>query len=102
MSVEVPDEFRPAGRVKPPVNTAALTERRAHARGCCETCGERRRLEAHHTSYEREGRETVDDLRMLCRDCHQRAHIDPAGDFWPDQEEMESHWSYFWSEMERG
>ena len=101
MSVEVPDESRPAGRAKPAVNTAALAERRAHARGCCETCGERRRLEAHHTTYEREGREYADDLRMVCRDCHRRAHVDAAGSFWADPEEMESHWAYFWSAMER-
>jgi hypothetical protein len=96
-----PGEFRPAGRAKPPVDPTTLAERRAHARGCCETCGERRSLEAHHTTYEREGREHVDDLRMLCRDCHRRAHVDLAGDFWADPEEKESHWGYFWSAAER-
>jgi hypothetical protein len=38
---------------------------------------------------------------MLCRDCHRRAHVDLAGDFWADPEEKESHWGYFWSAVER-
>ena len=38
-------------------------------------------LETHHRTYERLGRERVDDIIVLCRDCHQRYHDllpDPA------------------------
>jgi phage terminase large subunit GpA-like protein len=40
----------------------------------CERCGERtRRLEVHHLTYERFGRELLMDLQALCEPCHKIA-----------------------------
>lgn len=30
--------------------------------------------DGHHVTYERYGREWVEDIRLLCRDCHDKAH----------------------------
>lgn len=38
--------------------------------GGCRLCGDTSRLEVHHRSYERWGRELPSDLTTLCRDCH--------------------------------
>jgi len=67
------------------------------AAGRCENCGETARLELHHTTYSVWtprgpdewifGKETPDDLRALCRDCHADAHRVPSGDYEPDPEE---------------
>jgi len=40
----------------------------------CERCSSALRLELHHLSYERLGRELPEDVVILCRDCHQKAH----------------------------
>lgn len=41
----------------------------------CHRCGKRRcRLELHHKTYERLGRERMSDLIALCEDCHHAAH----------------------------
>jgi len=48
------------------VRTAAL--RRAGYR--CASCGSDRRLEVHHTTYERLGGEAWGDLVVLCHGCH--------------------------------
>jgi hypothetical protein len=40
----------------------------------CEECGGRSRLEVHHLSYDRLGRERLEDLKVLCRACHASAH----------------------------
>lgn len=50
--------------------TAAL--RRAGYR--CQVCNRRDRLDVHHRTYERRGREAPEDLLVLCRDCHDRYH----------------------------
>lgn len=60
--------------------------------GCLEL-----RVELHHLRYHREGRpifgvETLDDLAVLCRDCHHARHIAPDGRFWSDPEEMHDYW----------
>jgi hypothetical protein len=39
----------------------------------CERCGSSHRLELHHLTYERLGRELLSDLELLCIDCHRRA-----------------------------
>lgn len=39
----------------------------------CVVCG-RRRYELHHTTYERVGQESLDDVVALCRAHHLRAH----------------------------
>ena len=47
---------------------------RKRAGGRCERCGERtRRLEVHHLTYERFGRELLTDLQALCEPCHKIA-----------------------------
>jgi len=45
----------------------------ARAGGSCERCGKPGRLEVHHVTYERLGRERDRDLRALCHRCHQIA-----------------------------
>jgi 5-methylcytosine-specific restriction endonuclease McrA len=37
-------------------------------------CGSRYRLEVHHKTYERFGRERLNDLVCLCEDCHKAVH----------------------------
>jgi hypothetical protein len=47
----------------------------------CEECKTYHRvLDAHHLTYERRGQELPTDLRVLCRDCHERVHESPKGD----------------------
>jgi 5-methylcytosine-specific restriction endonuclease McrA len=96
-------------RIPIPPAVRAATLRRAG--GCCEDCGERLPLELHHLRYRTDywpdmeggskpifGRETVDDLAALCRDCHHARHVDPNGGFWADPEEMAEHWApYRWA-----
>lgn len=36
----------------------------------CKLCGSRDELEVHHKTYERIGREDLDDLVTLCHRCH--------------------------------
>jgi hypothetical protein len=38
----------------------------------CQSCSSKRRLQVHHLSYERIGREEPEDLVVLCRPCHDR------------------------------
>lgn len=40
----------------------------------CALCGSTRRIEVHHRTYERRGRELLSDLTVLCDDCHARFH----------------------------
>ncbi len=42
----------------------------ARAHGHCERCGSNVRLEVHHRTYARVGRERPEDLEVLCRRCH--------------------------------
>lgn len=37
-------------------------------------CGSRHKLEVHHKTYERFGRELLSDLVCLCEDCHKAVH----------------------------
>jgi hypothetical protein len=41
----------------------------------CETCSAQGRLHVHHRTYERRGEERVDDLAVLCEDCHLAVHM---------------------------
>lgn len=36
----------------------------------CQTCHATEQLEVHHATYERLGNENLEDLVVLCRDCH--------------------------------
>jgi len=51
--------------------TSAAARRRAGYR--CEQCHRRTRLDVHHRTYERLGHERPEDLRALCRTCHDQA-----------------------------
>lgn len=46
-----------------------LAERKA-----CEDCGTGQGLQLHHISYSRLGNERSDDIRVLCRPCHEKSH----------------------------
>ena len=88
-----------------PIPAAVRREvlRRAHGR--CESRGREAALELHHLTYETDhgyeystpifGRETADDLRALCGDCHLGEHIGPDDDFYEDPEECEAEWDYY-------
>lgn len=55
--------------------------RRIRARACgrCERCKKKsRRLEVHHLTYERLGRERDEDLQALCPSCHKKADKERA------------------------
>lgn len=44
----------------------------------CADCGaadDEKRLEVHHISYSRRGREDMEDLLTLCRECHEERHF---------------------------
>lgn len=40
----------------------------------CTMCGTAKNLTVHHITYERLGREDMDDLITLCKDCHAKVH----------------------------
>jgi 5-methylcytosine-specific restriction endonuclease McrA len=40
----------------------------------CERCGRKGKLDVHHLTYDRLGRELLTDLQALCRLCHQSCH----------------------------
>jgi len=41
----------------------------------CEACGKRTvKLDLHHITYEHLGCESVEDVRLICRSCHQHIH----------------------------
>jgi 5-methylcytosine-specific restriction endonuclease McrA len=54
--------------------------RRAH--GHCLLCPRRSHLEVHHRTYVALGHERVEDLVVLCRECHRRHHGTLASDYW--------------------
>ena len=41
----------------------------------CEECGADGQLHVHHLTYARLGREELDDLAVLCPQCHESAHL---------------------------
>jgi HNH endonuclease len=52
-----------------------LRERALESQGrACRRCGATRALHVHHRTYERIGRELLEDLEVLCATCHQRRH----------------------------
>jgi len=40
----------------------------------CDKCGANKRLDVHHLTYERFGKELLADLQILCRKCHDAVH----------------------------
>jgi hypothetical protein len=54
-------------------------------------CGETEHLQLHHLTYERLGREELDDLRWLCKRCHALVHVlERRGDIGIDLVDLES------------
>lgn len=48
-----------------------VLEERGHA---CEVCYSDENLHVHHFTYEHFGDESLDELQVLCKSCHQDAH----------------------------
>ncbi|QIN94224.1 HNH endonuclease [Streptomyces phage Wakanda] len=40
----------------------------------CMACGSPRKLQVHHATYDRFGRELIADLRVVCDKCHRAIH----------------------------
>ena len=40
----------------------------------CQICNSKKQLQAHHNTYERFGREKLEDLVILCDSCHRLFH----------------------------
>lgn len=45
-----------------------------HYNGKCAVCNSEKELNVHHRSYKNRGRETFNDVVLLCRDCHSKIH----------------------------
>lgn len=53
----------------------ALSRTKRRSVGKCEQCGDRRCLQAHHVRYPENWFDTgMEDLKVLCRDCHESEH----------------------------
>jgi len=46
----------------------------AEANNRCEICGYKKTLEIHHLNYNTIGNENLNDLQVVCHDCHQKIH----------------------------
>lgn len=46
----------------------------------CQLCNGDKRLNVHHRNYDNRGRETFNDVIVICRDCHERHHGENAED----------------------
>lgn len=44
-----------------------------YGRECCK-CKKKKNLHVHHKTYERLGKEHLNDLMVLCKDCHSKEH----------------------------
>ncbi len=53
---------------------AKREERLKICNNICEYCGKAPAAHVHHLTYERIYNETMDDLRGICLDCHEREH----------------------------
>jgi 5-methylcytosine-specific restriction endonuclease McrA len=62
-------------------NTVLETQRASLGRNICERCPEganqrvANELHIHHLTYERLGEERLEDVEVLCRDCHDKIHL---------------------------
>ena len=86
------------GKCKPRIRLTARNQVRARCRGECELCWQQcgqAGLELHHLHYRTVGAESPWDLLALCRVCHQREHMDPAGRWWNDPEQRAA-WERAW------
>ena len=41
----------------------------------CQVCKTKKQISVHHVSYERIGKELIDDLQILCKPCHKMVHF---------------------------
>lgn len=63
--------WRSHDRSRDSARYATLRQKRLAVAGHrCETCGSTRSLQLHHVHYETLGSERVEDVRILCGDCH--------------------------------
>ena len=46
----------------------------AHFGNKCQLCGSTQNLNVHHKNYDNIGNETLDDLTLLCKSCHEKFH----------------------------
>lgn len=60
--------------LKSPEWTAIRAAVRARSGGWCEQCRWRRAREVHHETYHNVYAERLDDLKHLCRACHESEH----------------------------
>ena len=42
----------------------------------CEECGSKKKLQVHHKNYDCLGDEEVDDVEVLCKDCHEDKELE--------------------------
>lgn len=59
------------------LRSAWWKETRAHfliENNQCYVCGKKKKLQVHHKTYKRVGKEQVEDLICLCKDCHEVVH----------------------------
>lgn len=56
------------------IKTKEKFRKSIHFNNCCWVCGNKKKLNLHHTTYRRIGREWMNDLIELCSDCHSELH----------------------------
>jgi hypothetical protein len=61
---------RPAGDHPDPAHWERVRAAALARDGTCRLCRDARQLECHHNTYDRWGREELDDVITLCRGCH--------------------------------
>lgn len=59
-----------------------------YVRSLCERCGGIYKLNVHHKTYEHLGHEKLEDLEVLCRECHARQHERPPWEIVAMQRDM--------------
>jgi hypothetical protein len=60
--------------LKTPHWQAVREEALRRAKDKCQLCGSKDRLEVHHNTYERRGRERPEDVIAICHKCHSKHH----------------------------
>lgn len=58
--------------------TVFAEQRRRLGQNRCERCpknGSEFKLDVHHLTYERLGNEKVDDVQIICKECHDKIHL---------------------------
>ena len=55
---------------------------RVNGQPCCDACRRMRKLSLHHRTYARLGQERLNDLMLVCDECHKMIHDRPMVDLW--------------------